>query len=232
MAALEVRQEILAIAGALLEANRDDLQIQAGQVFVQGAPHKSFTFAQVAAAVAREHRPTGRLRTVQYFRTPARAFASGVHAIKLELDGDTGGVSVLDYVVAHDCGHVVNPMIVEGQVQGGLAHGLGNAFYEEFIYDDQAQPLTTSFMDYLLPTAMEIPPARVEHLEVACPLNPLGVKGAGEGGTIPAPAAFASALEDALSGRSVIREMPLSPEKIRRLVAGAVAPPGNAEFLT
>ncbi len=111
----------------------------------------------------------------------------------------TGGVTLLNYTVAHDSGNVINPMIVDGQVQGGVAHGIGNALFEWMKYDAGAQPLTTTFQDYLLPAAPDVPGCLIEHVETPNPLNPLGVKGAGEGGTIPAPAAIISAIEDALS---------------------------------
>ena len=127
----------------------------------------------------------------------------------------TGGVAILNYTVAHDSGNVINPMIVDGQVQGGVAHGVGNALFEFMKYDAGAQPLTTTFQDYLLPAAPDVPSCRIEHVETPNPLNPLGVKGAGEGGTIPAPAAIISAIEDALSPFNVsFAEMPLTPDRI------------------
>jgi carbon-monoxide dehydrogenase large subunit len=127
----------------------------------------------------------------------------------------TGGVKVLKYTVAHDSGRVINPLIVDGQVQGGVAHGIGNALLEWMQYDDNAQPLTTSFADYLLPMATDVPTCTIAHVETVNPLNPLGVKGAGEGGTIPAPAAIIAAIEDALSPFGVhFAETPLTPERI------------------
>jgi carbon-monoxide dehydrogenase large subunit len=127
----------------------------------------------------------------------------------------TGGVALLDYTVAHDSGKVINPMIVDGQVQGGVAHGVGNALFEWMKYDDDANPLTTTFQDYLLPASCDVPGARIEHVETPNPLNPLGVKGAGEGGTIPAPATIIAAIEDALSPFGVrFLDMPLTPERI------------------
>jgi carbon-monoxide dehydrogenase large subunit len=132
-----------------------------------------------------------------------------------EVDVFTGGVTLLDYTVAHDSGTIINPLIVDGQVQGGVAHGIGNALFEWMKYDDEAQPLTTTFADYLLPTAADVPSCHIEHIETPNPLNPLGVKGAGEGGTIPAPAAIVSAIEDALTPFGVhFAEAPLTPERI------------------
>ncbi len=127
----------------------------------------------------------------------------------------TGGVKVLNYTVAHDSGRVINPLIVEGQVQGGVAHGIGNALLEWMQYDDNAQPLTTSFADYMLPMATDVPTCKIAHVETVNPFNPLGVKGAGEGGTIPAPAAIVAAIENALSPFGVtFSETPLTPERI------------------
>ena len=124
-------------------------------------------------------------------------------------------MTILNYVVAHDSGNIINPMIVDGQVQGGVAHGIGNALFEFMKYDAGGQPLTTSFADYLLPAAPEVPACAIEHVETPNPLNPLGVKGAGEGGTIPAPAAIISAIEDALTEFGVrFAEMPLTPDRI------------------
>jgi carbon-monoxide dehydrogenase large subunit len=134
---------------------------------------------------------------------------------EVEVDPFTGGVSILNYTVAHDSGNVINPMIVDGQVQGGVAHGVGNALLEWMRYDADAQPLTTTFQDYLLPGACNVPGCEIEHVETPNPLDPLGVKGAGEGGTIPAPAAIIGAIEDALSPFGVrFVEMPLTPAHI------------------
>jgi carbon-monoxide dehydrogenase large subunit len=134
---------------------------------------------------------------------------------EVEVDPLTGGVTILNYAVAHDSGNIINPMIVDGQVQGGVAHGIGNALFEFMKYDAGGQPLTTSFADYLLPAAPEVPACAIEHVETPNPLNPLGVKGAGEGGTIPAPAAIISAIEDALTEFGVrFAEMPLTPDRI------------------
>ena len=126
------------------------------------------------------------------------------------------------YVVVHDCGRVLNPLILDGQIHGGVAQGLGGAVWEKLVYDAQGQPLATTFMDYLLPTSEEVPPLEVGHEETPTPLNPLGVKGAGEAGVIPVAAAVAQAVEDALQPFGVhITEMPLSPNRVRQLVAEA-----------
>jgi len=229
LAAREVREKALTIAANLLEANKDDLELAQGSVFVRGAPARSISLGALAltAAGARPGYtlPPGvqpGLQATHYFSPSQAAYASGAHVITVEVDVRTGDVKILDYAVAHDCGRMINPMIVEGQVQGGVAHGIGNSFYEELIYDNNGQLLTASFMDYLLPTAKEVPTAKIAHMEVVCPLNPLGVKGVGEGGTIPSAAAFAGAVEDALAPFNVtVKEVPLSPEKVRKLLREA-----------
>jgi CO/xanthine dehydrogenase Mo-binding subunit len=124
--------------------------------------------------------------------------------------------------VQHDCGTVVNPTIVEGQIRGGVAQGIGGALYERIVYDAEGQPLTTTLMDFLLPTSMEVPPIEVGHMETPSPLNPLGIKGVGEAGAIPGPAVLAEAIDDALAPLGIrIREMPLDPDRLRRLIAAA-----------
>src|SRR5262249_10801149 len=135
----------------------------------------------------------------------------------------TGDVKILRYVVMHDCGHVINPMVVEGQVVGGVIHGVGNAFFERMLYDGTAQPTSTTFGDYLLPLATDSPNVEGLHMETPGPLNPLGLKGAGEGGTIPAIATLLSAVEDALEPFGVrITEAPITPQRIVALLAEAV----------
>src|SRR4029079_529821 len=146
--------------------------------------------------------------------------ASGQHAAVVEVDPRTGDVFFRRYVVVHDCGVVINPTIVEGQVQGGVAQGIGGAFYERLHFDESGQLLNASFMDFLIPTAGEIPNLELAHMETPSPLNPLGVKGVGEAGTIPVPGLLAEAIEDALAPLGVrVREMPLSPARIRELIA-------------
>jgi carbon-monoxide dehydrogenase large subunit len=229
LASREVREKALEIAANLLEANKDDLELAQGSVFVRGAPARSISLGALAltAAGARPGYtlPPGvqpGLLATNYFSPSQAAYASGAHVITVEVEVRTGDVKILDYAVAHDCGRMINPMIVEGQIQGGVAHGIGNSFYEELIYDNNGQLLTASFMDYLMPTAKEVPTAKIAHMEVVCPLNPLGVKGAGEGGTIPSAAAFAGAVEDALAPFNVtVKEVPLSPEKVRKLLREA-----------
>lgn len=139
-------------------------------------------------------------------------FANGCAAAEVEVDIDTGGVTINRFVIAHDCGRVIHPLIVEGQITGGVAHGIGNALFESMGFDAQAQPITTTFVDYLLITAAEMPVVDIIHHGSPSPLNPLGVKAVGESGTVPTAAAIASAVEDALTPFGVtIDRTPLSP---------------------
>jgi CO/xanthine dehydrogenase Mo-binding subunit len=149
-------------------------------------------------------------------------FASGVHGAVVEVDPGTGGVRILRYVLVHDCGRIVNPAIVEGQVLGGLAQGIGGALLERLVFDSEGQPQTTSFMDFRLPTVDDIPEVRIAHVETPSPLNPLGVKGTGEAGVIPVSAVIAEAIEDALSPFHVrVDSMPLFPDEILALISRA-----------
>ena len=156
------------------------------------------------------------LEATGYYSPNQSTFASGVHAVVVETDPLTADVKVLRYCVVHDCGTLVNPRIVEGQIHGGVAQGVGGALYERIVYDEHGQVLNASYMDFLMPYATEVP-ARIEidHLETPTPLNPLGIKGAGEAGVIPSAALFASAIEDAEG--FAIRSMPLSPSDLFEL---------------
>jgi carbon-monoxide dehydrogenase large subunit len=170
----------------------------------QGVPGSAFPEGQAAG-----------LEHTTYFSPPQASYCNGTHVVEVEVDPLTGSVKLINYIVAHDSGVVINPLIVDGQVHGGVAHGIGNALLEWMQYDENAQPQTTTFAEYLLPMATDVPTCTIEHVETPNPLNPLGVKGAGEGGTIPAPAAIVSAIEDALSPFGVhFTEMPLTPERI------------------
>ena len=141
------------------------------------------------------------------------------HIAVIEVDLHTGEIKLLDYVVSHDAGKLINPMMVDGQIHGGVAQGIGGALYEEIVYDQNGQLLSGSFMNYLLPGSMEIPKIKTVHLESPSPLNPLGIKGLGEGGAIAPPAAIANALEDALSPfRVQVNEIPLKPDRVLELL--------------
>ena len=162
------------------------------------------------------------METSSYFAPERAAYASGAHAAIVEVDPGTGAIEVLKYVIGHDCGTVINPRLVDGQVLGGFAHGIGNAMYEEAVYDADAQPQAASYLDYPLVSAMEVPKVDLFHIQTPSPLNPLGAKGAGEGGTIPAPAAVANAVEDALRPlRARVNRAPVTPARVVEAILAA-----------
>jgi CO/xanthine dehydrogenase Mo-binding subunit len=220
-----VKTRILELAGDMLEASASDLQVEDGKVSVVGAPGHHVTFAQVAqhaVRAGRSHEDAPGLEAVRYFKAPKITYSNGTHVCALEVDIDTATIRILSYAVAHDCGRVINPMIVEGQIWGGLACGLGNALLEEHAYDGEGQLLTGSFMDYAMPGAMHIPDAKIVHQETPSALNPLGIKGAGEAGTVPVPAVIASAVEDALRPLGIrIAEHPLTPLRLWSVLSRA-----------
>ncbi|HKZ86506.1 MAG TPA: xanthine dehydrogenase family protein molybdopterin-binding subunit [Anaerolineae bacterium] len=223
-AAKLVRGKILKLASEKLEAAEEDLEIVGGHARVKGVPQRAIPLGQLArdanplrGAVKPGTEPG--LEATNYFGPERGATASGVHAAIVEVDPETMNVKVLKYVVVHDCGRVINPLILDGQVQGGVAQGLGNAFYEQLVFDDNGQLLNASFMDFLVPTALDVPRVDVGHEVTPSPLNPLGTKGAGEAGAIPVGPLFAQAVEDALPEYDLeIREMPLSPSRLWELV--------------
>ena len=246
VAARKVRDKALRLAGELLEASPGDIELVDGAARVKGVPGRQLTLGALATvanpiryaygkeaaeaalklvkprqgAVLRDDEEPG-LEARGYYAPPQATFASGCHAAIVEVDVETGEVTFEKYVVQHDCGTIVNPTIVEGQIHGGVAQGIGGALYEKLAYDEHGQLLAGSFMDFLMPTAAEIPEITVVHLETPSPLNPLGVKGVGEAGAIPVPALVAEAVDDALAPFGVrVREMPLSPVRIRELIAG------------
>jgi carbon-monoxide dehydrogenase large subunit len=156
------------------------------------------------------------------FQTAGITYTNGTHVAEVEVDIETGAVKILRYVVVHDCGRMINPMMVEGQVMGGVVHGIGATLFEWMQFDETGQPLTGTYADYLLPTADVVPRIEIAHMESPTPLNPLGVKGAAESGTIAAPAAIVSAVENALRPFGVrIRDLPLTPERLLTLIRAA-----------
>jgi len=255
-AALQVRDKALRLAASLLEVSPDDLELADGRARVRGAPGKELTLGALATvanpiryaygkeaaeaalrlvkpregAVLQEGEAPG-LEAHGYYAPPHSTFASGCHAAIVEVDVETGNLAFLRYVVHHDCGTLVNPMIVEGQIRGGVAQGIGGSFYERIVYDESGQPLTTTFMDFLIPTAVEIPDITIGHTETPSPLNALGIKGVGEAGAIPVPALVAEAIDDALAPLGVrIREMPLSPSRLRELIAAFTSRRNDCPF--
>ncbi len=226
-AAVAVRDKIVRLAADILGAPPDDIVVANGHAGVRGDAARRMPLGELAAranplrgAVKPGTEPG--LEATAYFGAERGATASGVHAMIVDVDPDTAMVKILRYVVVHDCGRVINPLILDGQIHGGVAHGIGNAFYEKLVYDENGQLLTGSFMDYLLPTSLDVPDIETAHHETPSPLNPLGVKGAGEAGVIPGGALFAQAVENALAERGIeIREIPLSPNLLFTLLVEA-----------
>jgi carbon-monoxide dehydrogenase large subunit len=225
LAARRVREKIGRIAGHMLEAAPEDLAIESGTIGVRGAPGRTLTVADVARLAYRPASgtlPPGldpALEATQYYDPPPATFANGTHLAVVEVDPETGQVEVLRHVIVEDCGTMVNPMIVEGQTHGAVAQGIGNALYEHFAYDETGQPLTTTFMDYLIPGTMEVPPMEVIHVETPPAVSVSGFKGMAEGGTIGAPAAVANAIADALAPLGIeVRDLPLTPDRLYRLI--------------
>ncbi|MGH3328381.1 MAG: aerobic carbon-monoxide dehydrogenase large subunit [Streptomycetales bacterium] len=253
LAARAVRAKALRIAGEALEADPRDLEILDGLVRVKGNPAASIELktvavlsnplryafdeaaraaTQFAAGDADPDKPPVAdgdepgLEATDYYSPPRSTFASGMHAAIVETDPDTAEIQILRYCVIHDCGRLINPVVVEGQIHGGVAQGIAGALYERMVYDEHGQLLNASFMDFLMPYATEIPTIETGHLETPSPLNPLGVKGAGEAGVIPGMALLASAIEDAEGFR--VTRMPISPSDLfelrRRFAAGEIEP--------
>jgi len=203
-AAEQMRGKLRNIAALTLECAVEDLSLEDGRVFVKGVPSRGMTIEEIAkvAYFTASDLPRGiepALEVVSHFDPPDATFSNSAHAAIIEVDPVTGKLDFLKYVIVHDCGRVINPLIVEGQVYGGVAQGIGGTIHEHLMFDEQGQPLATTFMDYLLPTAYDVPDLVIEHVETLSPLTGLGVKGAGEGGTCFAPATIATGVADALS---------------------------------
>ncbi len=227
-AAAQVKDKLVRAAANLFEAAPADVVIEDGQASVRGMPESAVPLAKVVQAsiptFAKPGVASPDFEASAYHHVPTVTYASAVHVAEVEVDTGTGHVTLRRYVVAHDCGKVINPTIVEGQVHGGVAQGVGGALFEEMAYDDEGQLLTGTFMDYLVPTSMELPPIETVHLEFPSPRNPLGVKGLGEGGAISPPAAIANAVEDALSPFGVrVTATPLHPSRVLELIDRAKA---------
>ncbi|MFF0525999.1 aerobic carbon-monoxide dehydrogenase large subunit [Actinomadura nitritigenes] len=250
VACRKVREKALRIAGEALEADPGDLEITDGVVHVRGDLSASVPLRTVAVlsnplryafdaeTAAATQFAVGRPATEPpvaegdepglegrgYYSPVRSTFAAGAHAAIVETDPDTAEIAVLRYAVVHDCGRLINPMVVEGQIHGGVAQGVGGALYERMVYDESGQLLNASFMDFLMPYATEVPRIETDHLETPSPLNPLGIKGAGEAGVIPVSAVVASAVEDAEGLR--VEAMPLSPDALYELRERASGDPG------
>ena len=226
IAAQAVAAKAKKLASHMLEAAEEDLEIVNGAVRVVGAPQLAVKLGELARvlkgapgyAFPKDIDPG--LQADATFRVDQLAYSNACHVVEVEVDIETGGVRILRYLAIQDSGRRVNPLIVEGQIHGGIAHGIGNAVLEWMGYDAVGQPVTTTFADYLLPTATEVPAFETLYKESPSPHNPLGVKGVGEVGVIPATAAIVSAIEDALSPFGVhIAQAPVTPAKLVELIA-------------
>ena len=242
VAARMVAEKAKSIAGDHLEAAPEDLELVGGSVRVKGSPDRAIPLGAVAVLsnpvryafgggteaatqFAGRSRPgpplhdgeQPGLEATGYFIPAGSTWASGCHAAYVRVDPKTFRLEILKYVVVHDCGRVINPLVLQGQIEGGVAQGIGGAFYERLAYDADGQLRNASFMEFLMPYATEIPPIEIDHIETPSPLNPLGVKGAGEAGVIPVGAVLASAIEDATG--IPITEMPQSPLKLFELLS-------------
>jgi CO/xanthine dehydrogenase Mo-binding subunit len=225
-AAKAVRAKIMKAAAEHFECAEADLELADGHVGIAGVPGRRIALGALAqkanplrGAVKPGTEPG--LEATSYFGPEMGATAAGVHAMVIEMDAATLIPRILRYVVVHDCGTVLNPLILAGQIQGGVAQGIGNAFFEQLAWTEEGQLLNASLADYLIPTALDVPRMELRHTVTPSPLNPLGTKGAGEGGAIPVGALFAQAIEDALDlpARGIeITEIPLSPSRLWEIV--------------
>jgi carbon-monoxide dehydrogenase large subunit len=217
--ALRLREKVTAIAANLLEAAPEDLEVADSVISVRGTPTRSLTFADVARAAYFDHDrlPPGTepgLELVTRYKAPPFLYSNACHACTVEVDAATGRARILRYVVSEDCGVMINPAVVEGQVDGGAVQGIGGVLFEDFVYDDHGNPLTTTFLDYQLPTAHDVPTIEHGHIETPA-ATPGHYKGVGEGGAIGAPAAVANAVNDALAqAGAVLFAHPLTPDRI------------------
>ncbi len=235
LAAGVLADRVRALAADMLEAAPADIELAGGRARVRGAPQLAVGFDALASAVYGTPGyalPTGAqpgLEETAAVPFTALAYANGTHVCEVEVDVETGRIEVLRYLVVHDCGRMINPMIVDGQIVGGVVHGLGNALFERMAFDSEAQPQTTTLADYLLAGAAETPRIAIRHLESPTDHNPLGIKGVGESGTVPATSVVAQAVENALAGYGVrISETPIAPQEILRQIARARRPEQKA----
>ncbi len=228
-AAGQVRDKALTLASAQLGVPRSELELRDGTVHAAAGASAALSLADLArVSTPAEPRPPGTeggLDATCHFTPETVTFSYGAHAALVEVDVETCGVRILRYAAVDDCGTPVNPAVVEGQIQGGIAQGIGGALYEHLVYDEAGQLLTGSFMDYLLPTAVEVPEPVLEQMVTPSPRNPLGVRGVGEGGAIAPMAAIAGAVEDALEPFGVrVHETPITPDRLFESIRRAPTP--------
>jgi carbon-monoxide dehydrogenase large subunit len=223
----ELRERMAAIVAKQLEASADDLEFVNGRVQVVGTPTRGMSLPEVAAvaytqpAMLPEGVPPGLEAQNRFAPSSFATWSNACHMCVVEIDRATGAVTIERYVVSEDCGVMINPNVVEGQIAGGVVQGIGGVLYEDMKYDDAGNPLATTFVDYLLPTAAEVPVIEYAHIETPAPTNPGGHKGLGEGGAIAAPPAVINAVADALRPLGVeVRDQPLGPAEIVALLEG------------
>jgi carbon-monoxide dehydrogenase large subunit len=229
-ATIEVRDRMFAIVAHRLEAAIEDLEAVDGRVQIVGTPTRGMSIAEIATVAYTlpdqlpPDTPLGLEAQARFTPNQFATWSNACHICLVEVDADTGAVEVLRYVVSEDCGVMINPTVVEGQIAGGVVQGLGGVLYEHLPYDDDGNPLATTFVDYLLPTATEVPIIEYGHIETPAPTNPGGHKGMGEGGAIAAPAAIINAVADALRPLGVqVRDQPLGPAQVVDLIEAAQA---------
>jgi carbon-monoxide dehydrogenase large subunit len=222
LAARDVRNKALLLASRMLGVAAADIQ-QRGLAFVdRRQPERGVTFAELARTAAGATAALGvepGLESTRFFQPADMTYSSGAHVALVEVDRLSGRVTIAGYWTSHDSGRLINPMVVEGQIHGAVALGIGSALLEEIVHDEQGQSLAGTYMDYLLPTATDVPAIAIEHLETPSSLNPLGIKGVGESGALPVPAVIAAAVDDALGGRHApVSRMPLTPRRLVELL--------------
>jgi carbon-monoxide dehydrogenase large subunit len=218
-AAQKIREKVIQIGAHLLEASPEDVVVQNGKVFVKGVPEKAKAFGEISmAAYLASNLPDGMepgLEATTYYDPPNFTFPFGTHIAEVEVDPETGSIEILRYSACDDCGRQINPMIVEGQLHGGITQGIGQALYETAVYDNNGQLLSGSMMEYHVPTAADVPAFALDHTVTLTKTNPLGVKGIGEAGTIASTPAMVNAVIDALSPLGITHiDMPLTAEKV------------------
>ena len=226
LAARKVKDKASKLAAHLLEAAPEDMAYEDGKFYVTGSPAKAKTIQEVALmANLAWNMPAGMEPGLEEstFHDPTNfTFPFGAHVCTVEVDAETGEVKILRYIAVDDIGRVINPMIVDGQVHGGVAQGIGQALYEGAVYDDNGQLITGSMLDYTVPNATQIPPIETARTETPSPVNPMGIKGVGETGTIAATQAVVNAVADALAPLGIHHlEMPMTPERVWRAIQQA-----------
>ncbi|MED3564460.1 xanthine dehydrogenase family protein molybdopterin-binding subunit [Bacillus xiapuensis] len=222
----KLKEKALQIAAEKLDTKKDDLHIREGYVFKKSQPSKQISLGELAheakglfPGTTYSYSVSPGMEATDYFAPQAASITGMTDIAVVEVDPETCAIKILDYTSIHDNGKLLNPLVVKGQVHGGISNGIGNALYEEIIYDNQGQLLTSTLMDYLVPSSCEVPEMKIGHVETPSPLNPLGAKGAGESGTIPVPAVIQSAVEDALRAWNIkVENIPVKPVHLKQLI--------------